>query len=47
VVLCSAPSVTMGSQGEGKYHGSFHVHEFALGVDGGIRLHTTERVKVS
>lgn len=47
VVLCSAPSVTLGSQGEGKYHGSFHVHEFALGVDGGIRLSTTERVKVS
>ena len=47
VVLCSAPSVTLGSQGEGKYHGSFHVHEFALRGDGGIRLSTTERVKVS
>jgi 3',5'-cyclic AMP phosphodiesterase CpdA len=47
VVLCSAPSATLGSQGEGKYHGSFHVHEFSLGVDGAIRLNTTERVKVS
>ena len=47
VVLCSAPSVTMGSQREGKYHGSFHVHEFALDVDGGIRLNSTERVRVS
>jgi 3',5'-cyclic AMP phosphodiesterase CpdA len=47
LVLCSAPSVTMGSQGEGKYHGTFHVHEFALGTDGGIRLNKTERVRIS
>ena len=47
VVLCSAPSVTMGSQGEGTYRGSFHVHEFAIGAGGGIRLTATERVKVS
>ena len=47
VVLCSAPSVTMGSQGENKYRGSFHVHEFAIGADRGIRLTATERVKVS
>ena len=46
VVLCSAPSVTMGSQG-GTYRGSFHVHEFAVGAGGGIRLTATERVKVS
>src|SRR5262249_8112000 len=45
VVLCSAPSVTMGSQGEGKYRGSFHVHEFALNA-GCIRLVNTERIKV-
>jgi 3',5'-cyclic AMP phosphodiesterase CpdA len=47
VVLCSAPSVTLGSQGKEKYRGSFHVHEFAIGAEGGIRLTTTERVKVS
>jgi 3',5'-cyclic AMP phosphodiesterase CpdA len=47
VVLCSAPSVTMGSQGEGMYRGSFHIHEFAIGAGGGIRLTGTERVKVS
>jgi 3',5'-cyclic AMP phosphodiesterase CpdA len=47
VVLCSAPSVTMGSQGEGTYRGSFHVHEFAVGAGGGIRLTATERVNVS
>jgi 3',5'-cyclic AMP phosphodiesterase CpdA len=46
VVLCSAPSVTMGSQ-EGQYRGSFHIHEFAIGAGGGIRLTATERVKVS
>jgi 3',5'-cyclic AMP phosphodiesterase CpdA len=45
VVLCSAPSVTMGSQGEGKYRGSFHIHQFARGADG-IRLIETERVRV-
>jgi hypothetical protein len=27
--------------------GSFHIHEFALSLDGGMRLNTTERVKVS
>jgi hypothetical protein len=47
VVLCSAPSVTLGSQGVGKYRGSFHVHEFAMGDGGGIRLAATERVEVS
>jgi 3',5'-cyclic AMP phosphodiesterase CpdA len=48
VVLCSAPSVSLGSShGEEKYRGSFHVHEIASGVDGSIRLITTERVKVA
>ncbi len=45
VVLCSAPSVTMGSQET--YRGSFHVHDFAIAAGGGIRLTATERVKVS
>ncbi len=44
VVLCSAPSVTLGSD---DYQGSFHVHELALGADGGIRLTATQNVKVS
>ena len=48
VVLCSAPSVSLGSShGEEKYRGSFHVHKIASGADGGIRLITTERVKVA
>jgi len=46
VVLCSAPSVTMGSEGV-THRGSFHVHELALGADGSIRLITTERVEVA
>ena len=47
VVLCSAPSVSLGaSHGEEKYRGSFHIHDLAFGADGGIRLTTTERVKV-
>ncbi len=46
VVLCSAPSVTMGSQEGGKYRGSFHIHEFAFNADGGIQLAATERVEV-
>jgi 3',5'-cyclic AMP phosphodiesterase CpdA len=48
VVLCSAPSASLGSShGAEKYRGSFHVHEIASGADGGIRLITTERVKVA
>jgi len=46
VVLCSAPSVTLGSQWE-KCRGSFHIHEFAIGAGGSMRLTATERVKVS
>ena len=48
VVLCSAPSVSLGSShGEEKYRGSFHIHDLTFGADGGIRLTTTERVKVA
>ena len=47
VVLCSAPSVSLGSShGEEKYRGSFHIHDVTFGADGGIRLATTQRVKV-
>ena len=48
VVLCSAPSASLGSShGAEKYRGSFHVHEIASGVNGDIRLITTQRVKVA
>jgi hypothetical protein len=45
-VLCSVPSVTLGSQWE-KCRGSFHVHEFAIGAGGSMRLTATERVEVT
>ena len=48
VVLCSAPSVALGSShGEEKYRGSFHLHEVAFDADTGVRLTTTERIKVA
>jgi hypothetical protein len=47
VVLCSAPSATLGSSGAETYRGCFHVHELALGVDGDIRLVATERVEIA
>ena len=46
VMLCSAPSVALGADAADKYRGSFHVHELAFGVGGGVQLTRTERVKV-
>jgi len=47
VVLCSAPSVTLGSVGPNLYRGSFHVNELALVGSGGVWLRSSERVMVS
>jgi 3',5'-cyclic AMP phosphodiesterase CpdA len=47
VVLCSAPSVALGSYGDEKYKGSFHIQELAFEEARGLRLTTTERVKVA
>jgi 3',5'-cyclic AMP phosphodiesterase CpdA len=47
VVLCSAPSVTMGSQDADLYQGSFYIHGIRVAVDGSIRLTTPERVRLS
>jgi hypothetical protein len=47
VVLCSGPSVALGSVGPDLYHGSFHVNELALVGGGGMRLTSSERVMVS
>jgi 3',5'-cyclic AMP phosphodiesterase CpdA len=47
IVLCSAPSVTMGCYGSEIYGGSFHVHHFAFPNGGGIRLSATERIQVT
>jgi len=47
VVLCSAPSVSLGSVGPDLYRGSFHINELALTGGGGMRLTSSERVMVS
>jgi hypothetical protein len=46
VVLCSAPSVMLGSHDEEDGSGKFHIHKLALGPNGVFRLSTTERVVV-
>ena len=47
VVLCSAPSVALGSIGPHRHRGSFRVNELALVGGGVIRLSSSERVMVS
>ena len=47
VVLCSAPSVALGSVGVDKFRGSFHVNELALTDGGNLRLMSSERVMVA
>jgi hypothetical protein len=46
VVLCSTPSVALGSYDGEKYRGSFHIHEFALNADGNIRLTSSEHMQL-
>ncbi len=46
VVLCSAPSASMGCDKE-MYRGSFNVHELALAKDGAIQLAATKHVRVA
>jgi 3',5'-cyclic AMP phosphodiesterase CpdA len=46
VVLCSAPSVALGSIGPHRHRGSFRVNELALVGGGVIRLTSSERVMV-
>jgi hypothetical protein len=46
VVLCSAPSTSLGGGSADNYRGSFHLHQLAVETDGGIRLKATERVRV-
>jgi 3',5'-cyclic AMP phosphodiesterase CpdA len=46
VVLCSAPSVSLGSEGAQKYHGCFHLNELAFGTGGMVRLTGIQRVHV-
>ncbi len=46
IVLCSAPSTSLGTHGIDKYRGSFHIHQLAAATDGSLRLTATERVRV-
>jgi hypothetical protein len=47
LVLCSAPSTSLGTDNIDKYHGSFHIHQLSAEAGGGLRLVATERVRVS
>jgi hypothetical protein len=47
IVLCSAPSASLGSQSGEKYQGAFFIHDFMLGLDGSIQLKKTDHVKVA
>jgi 3',5'-cyclic AMP phosphodiesterase CpdA len=47
VVLCSAPSATLGAEGGDKHNGCFHIHSLAVGAGGSMRLTATERVLVA
>lgn len=46
IVLCSAPSASLGSQSGEKYRGAFFVHEFMVSPDAGIQLIRTDHVTV-
>jgi len=46
LLLCSAPSATLGSHGADQYRGSFYIHKFTVGAGGSISLITPERVSV-
>jgi hypothetical protein len=45
VVLCSAPSTTMGSKGADPCQGSFYIHEITADGDGSIQLTAPHRVE--
>jgi 3',5'-cyclic AMP phosphodiesterase CpdA len=46
VLLCSAPSATLGSQGADPYRGSFYIHKITASAGGSIHLATPQRVSV-
>jgi 3',5'-cyclic AMP phosphodiesterase CpdA len=46
IVLCSAPSASLGGDRTDGYRGSFRVHQFAASIDGDIWLTGTKRVFV-
>jgi 3',5'-cyclic AMP phosphodiesterase CpdA len=44
LVVCSAPSVSLGTDAESGYRGTFNVHELAFGAGGQVRMTASERV---
>ena len=46
IVLCSAPSTSLGSDNADKYRGSFHLHQLAVTADD-VRLVGTQQLRVS
>ena len=46
IVLCSAPSTSLGGDSADKYRGSFHVHRLAVASES-VRLVGTQQVRVS
>jgi Calcineurin-like phosphoesterase len=46
IVLCSAPSASLGADGLDKYRGSFHIHHLSVAAEG-LQLTATERVRVT
>jgi 3',5'-cyclic AMP phosphodiesterase CpdA len=46
IVLCSAPSASLGADGLDKYRGSFHIHHLSVAADR-LQLIATERLGVS
>jgi hypothetical protein len=47
VVLCSAPSVTLGCEGAEDTRGSFRIHELAMAGGGEIHLVATQQIKIA
>jgi 3',5'-cyclic AMP phosphodiesterase CpdA len=47
IVLCSAPSATLGVEEADDYRGSFRVDEFAVAAGGAMHLAATERISVA
>jgi len=47
VVLCSAPSVTLGCEGVEDDRGSFRIHELALATGGQIDLVATQQIAIA
>jgi len=47
VVLCSAPSATLGDKGSQDGAGRFSLYQIALGSDGRMQVNSVERVKVT